>query len=40
MKRRDFHGSGDWDEEVCAENTQEYYYDKNSDGPRADKPEF
>jgi hypothetical protein len=33
-------GSGDWDEEVCAENTHEYYYNKNSDVPRADKPDF
>jgi hypothetical protein len=31
---------GQWQEIVCAENTHEYYYNKNSDVPTADKPDF
>jgi hypothetical protein len=30
----------EWREIVCAENTHEYYYNKESDVPRADKPDF
>jgi hypothetical protein len=30
----------DWQEIVCAENIQEYYNNKESDVPRADKPDF
>jgi len=33
-------GSTDWPETVCAENIQEYYNHKESDVPRADKPDF
>jgi hypothetical protein len=33
-------GSGEWPEIVCAENTHEYYYSKNSEVPHADKPDF
>jgi hypothetical protein len=33
-------GSGEWQEIVCAENTHEYYYNKNSEIPTADKPDF
>jgi hypothetical protein len=33
-------GSNDWPEIVCAENIQEYYNHKESDVPRADKPDF
>src|SRR5271169_5169731 len=33
-------GSTEWPEIVCAENTQEYYNHKESDVPRADKPDF
>jgi hypothetical protein len=33
-------GSTDWPEVVCAENTHEYYNNKESDVPRADKPDF
>jgi hypothetical protein len=33
-------GSTEWPETVCAENTQEYYNHKESDAPRADKPDF
>ncbi len=33
-------GSNEWPETVCAENTQEYYNHKESDVPRADKPDF
>jgi hypothetical protein len=33
-------GSGTWQEVVCAENTHEYYYNKDSDVPTADKPDF
>jgi hypothetical protein len=29
-----------WQEIVCAENTHEYYYDKNSDVPAADRADF
>ena len=32
--------SGDWPEFVCAENIHEYYYNKNSEVPTADKPDF
>ena len=31
---------GQWPEFVCAENTREYYNNKDSDVPRADKPDF
>ena len=33
-------GSGAWEEIVCAENRHEYYYNKDSDVPTADKPDF
>ena len=33
------HGT-DFPEMACAENIHEYYYNKNSDVPRADKPDF
>ena len=33
-------GSNDWPETVCAENIREYYNNKDSDVPRADKPDF
>jgi hypothetical protein len=33
-------GSNDWPEIVCAENIQEYYNHKESEVPRADKPDF
>jgi hypothetical protein len=33
-------GSNDWPEIVCSENIQEYYNHKESDVPRADKPDF
>jgi hypothetical protein len=33
-------GSSDWPETVCAENIQEYYNQKESDVPRANKPDF
>jgi hypothetical protein len=33
-------GSNEWPETVCAENTHEYYNNKNSDVPQADKPDF
>jgi hypothetical protein len=33
-------GSNDWPETVCAENIHEYYNNKDSDVPRADKPDF
>ena len=32
--------SNPWREIVCAENLHEYYYNKDSDVPRADKPDF
>jgi hypothetical protein len=32
--------SGGWPEFVCAENTHEYYYNKNSEVPTAEKPDF
>jgi hypothetical protein len=32
--------SNEWREIVCAENLHEYYYNKDSDVPRADKPDF
>jgi len=31
---------GEWPEFVCAENIREYYYNKNSEVPAADKPDF
>jgi len=31
---------GRWQENVCAENRQEYYNNKDSDVPTADKPDF
>jgi hypothetical protein len=33
-------GSGEFDEEVCAENLHEYYYNKDSQVPIAIKPDF
>ena len=33
-------GSTDWPETVCAENIHEYYNNKESDVPRADRPDF
>jgi len=33
-------GSNEWPEVVCAENIHEYYNNKESDVPRADKPDF
>jgi hypothetical protein len=33
-------GSNDWPEIVCAENIHEYYNNKESEVPRADKPDF
>jgi hypothetical protein len=33
-------GATDWQEIVCAENTHEYYNNKDSDVPKADKPDF
>jgi hypothetical protein len=33
-------GSNEWPETVCAENIHEYYNNKDSDVPRADKPDF
>jgi hypothetical protein len=32
--------SRDWPEIVCAENTHEYYYNKESEVPHADQPDF
>jgi len=29
-----------WQESVCAENTREYYSNKDTQVPRADKPDF
>jgi len=31
---------GDWPEAICAENIHEYYYNRNSDAPQAEKPDF
>jgi hypothetical protein len=31
---------GDWPEFVCAENVREYYYNKDSEVPKAAKPDF
>jgi hypothetical protein len=31
---------GEWPEFVCAENTREYYYNKDSEVPTANKPDF
>jgi hypothetical protein len=33
-------GSNDWPETVCAENRHEYYNNKDSDVPTAEKPDF
>jgi hypothetical protein len=33
-------GSDEWPETVCAENTHEYYNNKNSEVPTAAKPDF
>ena len=33
-------GSDEWPETVCAENTHEYYDNKDSEVPTADKPDF
>jgi hypothetical protein len=33
-------GSDEWPEVVCAENTHEYYNNKDSEVPKAEKPEF
>jgi hypothetical protein len=33
-------GSNEWPEVVCAENTHEYYNNKDSDVPKAEKPDF
>jgi hypothetical protein len=33
-------GSGQWQEIICAENRHEYYNNKDSDVPTADKPDF
>jgi len=33
-------GLSEWEEDVCAENIQEYYYRKESEVPRADMPDF
>jgi hypothetical protein len=33
-------GSGQWQEIVCAENRHEYYNNKDSDVPTAEKPDF
>jgi hypothetical protein len=33
-------GSEEWPETVCAENTHEYYNNKDSDVPTAQKPDF
>jgi hypothetical protein len=33
-------GSEEWPETVCAENTHEYYNNKDSDVPAAQKPDF
>ncbi len=32
--------SGGWPEFACSENTHEYYAGKESEVPRADKPDF
>ena len=32
--------SNEWREIVCTKNLHEYYYNKDSDVPRADKPDF
>jgi hypothetical protein len=33
-------GSNEWPEVVCAENTHEYYNNKDSDVPKAERPDF
>ncbi len=33
-------GSGEWEEEACAENRHEYYDKKDAEVPTADKPDF
>lgn len=32
--------AGDWPEQICAENTREYYANKDTDVPRAGTPDF
>jgi hypothetical protein len=32
--------ASDWQEFVCAENTHEYYAGRDTEVPRADKPDF
>jgi hypothetical protein len=32
--------SGAWPEAVCSENTHEYYAGKDSEVPRAERPDF
>jgi len=34
------HVQGDWPEAICAENTREYYANRDTAIPRADKPDF
>jgi hypothetical protein len=34
------HVLGDWPEAVCAENTREYYASRDTEVPKADKPDF
>jgi hypothetical protein len=34
------HVLGEWPEAVCAENIHEYYHNKETEVPRADKPDF
>ena len=34
------HASGEWVENVCAENIHEYYAAKDTEVPQADKPDF
>ena len=34
------HVLGDWPEAVCAENTREYYANRDAEVPRAEKPDF
>ena len=34
------HVLGDWPEAVCAENTREYYANRDTEVPKAEKPDF
>jgi hypothetical protein len=34
------HVLGEWPEAVCAENTREYYANRDTEVPKADKPDF